>query len=315
MSHVSERRSFQSNRRHCKAIAHVSAPFKQLEQLVAKIQAQLAPTAHVQHNILLDGRGSKRKRQIDVLVTQKIGQYEINVAIECKDYKKPVNVKGVEEFYGLLTNVGAQKGVLARPKGFTKSAKTRADGYQIDLYSPFDTGAHKWQVQATIPAICDFRTARMSFGLVMSKPFPFRVPQNFYSDVVAYATNGKELGTPLAVASRRWNDGKFPSLPGEHQSLDIFATREVMMDNGYGTRVPIEISVSLLVERQLYFGQLPLSRVSGFKDEMTGKVITNAFEFGMMDPNEVEKKWLPIKDASQAPIRPVITMQGLIAWG
>ncbi|WP_316227592.1 MULTISPECIES: restriction endonuclease [unclassified Bradyrhizobium] len=290
-------------------------PFKELEELVAKIQAQLAPNAKVQHNVLLEGRQSKRKRQIDILVEQKIGQYQINIIIECKDYKKPVNVKGVEEFYGLFEDVGAQKGVLVCPKGFTKSAKARADGYQIDLYSPFDTGAHKWQVKATIPAICDFRSARMSFGVVMNKPFPFKIPQDFYSAVVAFDADGNELGTPLAVAMQRWNDGDFPFSRGDHKGLDIFSSREVMMDNGYGTRVPIEMSVSLMVVQKLYFGQLPLSRVSGFKDEMTGKVITNAFEFGMLDPEEVETTWLPIEDASKAPIHPVITMQGLIAWG
>ncbi len=288
--------------------------FKELEELVAKIQKQLAPHAQVQHNVLMVGRASKRKRQIDILVKQKIGQYEINVVIECKDYKKPVNVKGVEEFYGLLDDVGAQKGVLVCPKGFTKAAKTRADGFQIDLYSPFDTDAHKWQVKATIPAICDFRSAAMSFGVAMSAPFPFKMPGDFYSSVVAYDTDGNELGTPLDVAMRRWNDGEFPSAAGEHKSLDIFTTRAVMMDNGYGIRVPIQMSVSLFVEQQLFFGQLPLSRVSGFKDEMTGKVITNAFEFGMLEPDEVEKTWLAIKTESEAPIHPVIKMQGLIAW-
>jgi hypothetical protein len=46
-------------------------------------------------------------------------------------------MKGVEEFDGLLRDVGAQKGVLVCPKGFTGAATTRAQGLQIDLYSPF----------------------------------------------------------------------------------------------------------------------------------------------------------------------------------
>src|SRR5262249_3493052 len=94
------------------------------------------------------------RRQIDVLVRDKIGQYEINIVIECKDYNKPVDVKDVEEFDGLLRDVCAQKGVLVCPKGFTDAAKTRAQGLQIDVYSPFDTDPHKWQVRATIPALC-----------------------------------------------------------------------------------------------------------------------------------------------------------------
>ena len=73
-----------------------------LEILVAKIQKQLAPDAEVIHNAKLDGRNSKQKRQIDVLVRQKIGQYEMMIVLDCKDYARPVDVKGVEEFHGLI---------------------------------------------------------------------------------------------------------------------------------------------------------------------------------------------------------------------
>jgi hypothetical protein len=235
-------------------------PFQELEQLVATIQKQLAPQADVLHNVYMDGRQSKRKRQIDVLVRERIGQYEISIIIDCKDYKKPVDVKGVEEFDGLLADVGAQKGVLVCPAGFTASAKIRADGLQIDLYSPFDTGLHKWQVKATIPAICDFRSARISFGVQFSQPLPFRLASDFYSSTPAYRADGVELGTPLAFATRRWEDGELPSEPGIHENVDVFETREVLFDNGYGMRVPMEMYMSLYVDRELYFGQLPVPR-------------------------------------------------------
>ena len=49
---------------------------REFEQLVARIQKLLAPTADVLHDVRLEGRATKRKRQIDVLVTQQVGQYE-----------------------------------------------------------------------------------------------------------------------------------------------------------------------------------------------------------------------------------------------
>jgi hypothetical protein len=110
----------------------------ELELLVAKIQRELAPKSSVLHNVRLDGHLSGTKRQIDVLVRDKIGQYEISIIIDCKDYSKPVDVKDVEEFSGLQGDVRAQRGVLVCPKGFTKAAKTRAQSLQIDLYSPVD---------------------------------------------------------------------------------------------------------------------------------------------------------------------------------
>ncbi len=106
----------------------MAVDFKDLEILVAKIQKQLAPKAEILHDVKLDGRLSGTKRQIDVLVRDKIGQYEINIIIDCKDYNKPVDVKGVEKFDGLLRDVGAQKEVLVCPRGFTQTAKTRDSG-------------------------------------------------------------------------------------------------------------------------------------------------------------------------------------------
>ena len=87
--------------------------YRELEILVAKIQKQLAPDAEVLHNVKLDGRLSRTRRQIDVLVRQRIGQYEMAIVLECKDSARPIDVKGVEEFSGLVEDVGAQKRVCS----------------------------------------------------------------------------------------------------------------------------------------------------------------------------------------------------------
>lgn len=51
-------------------------------------------------------------RQVDVLVRQRIGQYERTIAIDCKDYGSPVDVKGIEEFNGWTAN-GTLQSTLA----------------------------------------------------------------------------------------------------------------------------------------------------------------------------------------------------------
>jgi hypothetical protein len=287
---------------------------RELELLVAKIQSQLAPNAEVLQDVLLEGRVTKRKRQIDVLVRDRVGQYDIQIIVECKDYKKRVDVKGVEEFYGLLTDVGAQKGVLVCPKGFTETAKTRAEGFQIDLYSPVDTNLHKWRVRATMPALCDFRKVMMSFQLAVSSPFPFSLPKEFYRNRIVFDENGADLGTIINVATKKWRDGVFPRDAGEYKDVKIFDTNSTHMDNGYGMKAPVDLSVSLFVERDLYFGQFPILKISGFKDEMSGGVITNAFEVGLLSPEEVERDWLKIASENDAPIKPVMTITGNVVW-
>ncbi len=236
----------------------------------SKIQQQLAPDAEVHHDVKLEGRATGRKRQVDVLVTQQVGQYEIRIVIECKDHARPVDVKGVETFYGQLDDVGGQKGVLVCPSGFTGTAKSRAEGLQIDLYSPVDTQPHKWQATVAVPALCDFRSAAMSFRLRTSGPYPFQMPYDFYRQSVLYDDEGNHRGTALENAVEKWNDGRYPTEVGEHLDLSVLDRVTVKTDNGLGMIVPVDLSVSLFVRKELYFGQFPITELSGFKDELRG---------------------------------------------
>jgi hypothetical protein len=291
--------------------------FRELELLVAKIQKQLAPNAEVLHDVKLDGRQSKVKRQIDVLVRERVGQYEISIIIDCKDYNKPADLKDVEEFEGMLKDVGAQKGVLVCPRGFTEAAKTRAEGLQIELYSPFDTDIHKWTVKATFPAICDFRSVVMAFKISTSAPLPLELELDFYLRNTTYNRSGQSLGTMLNNASWKWNNGQYPNDVGEHLDLAIFGTEPVFIDSGAirNLRVPVTLSVSIWVKRELCYGLLPVPKISGFKDEFSGKVITNSFQVGLLDPDEITKNWKLIPSEDEAPTRPVIVLVGTVLYG
>ena len=86
---------------------------RNLELLVHRIQRHLAPAAEMLHDVHLPGRNSKVDRQIDVLVRQKTGQYEMLIILDCKDHARPIDVTGVEAFVGLVKDVDAHKGVLA----------------------------------------------------------------------------------------------------------------------------------------------------------------------------------------------------------
>lgn len=290
---------------------------RELEILVAKIQAKLAPDAEVLHDVRLMGRESKRKRQIDVLVRQKIGQYEMLIVLDCKDYARPVDVKGVEEFHGLMADVGAHQGALVCPRGFSEAAKTRAEGLKIDLFSPIDTDPHKWQVNARMPTICDFREALYSIGIRTTAPLPFEFPADivgYFHKVVAHNKKKEELGVPGQIVQKKWENGEYPTDPGEHGEYPIFDEEEVLIDNGYGVLAPVNLTVSLLVQQKLFYGELPIDQVSGFRDELSGDVITNAFTIGLIDPNTVEKEWTQIASRDDLPRPPPLTVIGLIGY-
>jgi hypothetical protein len=293
------------------------APMKDstaLEVLVAKIQSQLARDAEITHNAHLMGRNSKTMRQIDVLVRQKIGQYEMLIVLDAKDYSRPVDVKGVEEFHGLLEDVGAHKGALVCPRGFSEAAKERARGWQIDLFSPVDTDAHKWQVKVTAPAICDFREAMVSLRFSSSASMPFRLSADMNALEVYDAESRQRLGPPIDASVDNWNKGLYPSEPGTHESLAIYGRKDVLIENGYGQLMLSELTVSILVRQNLYFGHIPIQQLSGFRDELSGAVITNAFTIGLVDPNEVEENWTRINSKEEAPSPVLLTFIGLIGY-
>lgn len=289
------------------------ADYKDLELLVAKIQRELAPTAEVVHNVYLQGRKSGRRRQIDVLVRDRIGQYEIQIVIDCKDYKKPVDVKSVEEFYGLLDDVGAQKGVLVCPSGFSETAKTRAEGLQISLYSPVDTDPHKWRVNPAVPTVCDFRSAAISFGLSISAPVPFTMPYDFQFSNPVTDSEGNPNGSMFDIAISKWNKGELPVEPGRHEKLRIYGDAP-HMDNGYSMNVHVDLWVGLSVQQELFYGLMPITRISGFKDEIGGGVITNAFDVGLLNPDEIFDTWKKIEKIGDAELPPVFPIQALVDW-
>lgn len=288
--------------------------WKQLEVLVAAIQKELSPNATVSHNVKLPGLQSETNRQIDVLVEQYIGQYAIKVVIDCKDYASPVDVKAVEEFHGLVQDVGAHKGALVCPSGFTKSAKKRARKLQIDLYSPADTGSHKWKVNLSLPTLCDFRSTGMAFGISCSTPLPFTIREAI-QNLMVHDEADKPIGAFLEIASDEWDNGEFPSDPGEHDRVPIMGGRITKVDNGHGTLVPVKLTVSLNVTQQLYIGHLPIEKLRGLKDEQTGVVVANAFTLGGIDPIHVQNEWVKVKADEELPFHPVMQVIGLHCWG
>jgi hypothetical protein len=296
------------------ALSHPAPDWQQLELLVAAIQRQLAPNAKVTHNAKLPGLLSETTRQVDVLVEQSIGQYSMRIAIDCKDYGVPVDVKGVEEFDGLVKDIGAQKGALVCPSGFTRSAKKRARKLDIDLYSPADTGAHKWQVRLALPVVCDFRATRIGFGISCSAPVPFRVPQKFFT-LPAFSNDDQNLGVIYDIATQRWNEGEYPFQPGAHEGVSLIPDVVTKIDNGYGTLAPVSLSVNLLVTSQRYYGHVPVEQLSGLRDEQTGLVITNAFTVGALDPIMVQNEWKKLGENEEPPLKPVFTVLGLHSWG
>lgn len=105
----------------------------QYETYVFGSLQRLFPGATVRQDVHLVGTKTGRPRQIDVLVERDLGGFELRIAVDCKCYKRKVNVNDVERFLGMLDDVRVSKGVLMTTKGYSKTAYQRAQNESRDI--------------------------------------------------------------------------------------------------------------------------------------------------------------------------------------
>ena len=102
------------------------------EQQVFELFREHFPKATVRKNVRVRGRFSKRKRQIDILITEKTPVGKLKTVIDTKCFQRKVDVKAVDGLAGFVDDVGAQKGMLITNMGYSKAALKRA------FYGPGD---------------------------------------------------------------------------------------------------------------------------------------------------------------------------------
>ena len=71
----------------------------------------------------------------------------------------------------------------------------------------------------------------------------------------------------------------------------------------------LNAKLNLVVESRLYFGELPLKELSGFKDEITGRTITKGFITKDLDVEEIQKYWRRINSLEELAIKPLLTLE------
>ena len=79
------------------------------------------------------GKHSRIDRQIDISVRGNIGGNKILGIIDCKHFSKNIDIKIIESFLGMLEDTKANFGLIITNKGFSPSAKNRANVRNLRL--------------------------------------------------------------------------------------------------------------------------------------------------------------------------------------
>jgi len=285
--------------------------WKKFEDLAARIQQSLSPEAEVKQNEYILGKRSKRQRQIDIALRKSVGQYELLIIIDCKDNKRPVDVKGVEGFIGLTKDVGANKGAIISAKGFTKSAYRRAIDAGIDLYTLVDAEAEEWQSYFTVPVLLDLRSfTERSFHFSGLEPGAnIEIQGKKFLTTYLYRENGDVIDSIHNLFNRKWQDGFFPIEPGEYDNLELVEGQAFLKGNNQ--LQPVNVMVRFTVEKILLFGQIPIVKGKGLLDNAQKKFIrSDGLFMGSLGVDgiplaEVEKNWRRIEAFDELAIEPV----------
>ena len=96
-----------------------------------------------QHNVKVQGKSLKH--QIDVYWEYETAGINHKVAIECKNYSKPISVGKIRDFFGVLSDIGNIAGVMVTKVGYQKGAKDFAEQYGIKLIVLRDPTEKDWE--------------------------------------------------------------------------------------------------------------------------------------------------------------------------
>ncbi|NOU09753.1 MAG: hypothetical protein HOO98_07015 [Nitrospira sp.] len=135
------------------AVMHPLPEWKEYELAVRDELAASLPDATVLADVRLPGIRSQTERQIDVLIEERLSGHLVRTAVDAKLYSRPLDVKDVEDFIGMLGDIEVERGLLVTKTGYTKAAMARAfaDSVDLDLDILSLEEFKQWQGRAALP--------------------------------------------------------------------------------------------------------------------------------------------------------------------
>jgi tetratricopeptide (TPR) repeat protein len=188
-----------------------------LEQIVAMLHK--SEDVKVETNVFLPPKSGdeSRKREVDVLLTSDVAGYSVQVAIQCKNYGKPITIGQIGEFKDLLDDVGIpyQYGIIVSVHGYQSGAISRAD--ELGIKTLVLEGLDETRLKAEIQDTFQF------FVYLLLVVENMHIRTEIADGYLAYCfwdedNNVHAFLTDLIVS--RWRNGEIPMKLGEY-SLDL----------------------------------------------------------------------------------------------
>jgi tetratricopeptide (TPR) repeat protein len=240
---------------------------KLLEQIVAMLHKSEGVT--VETNVFLTPKsGDKsREREIDVLLTRDVAGYTAKVAIQCKNYGKPITIGQIGEFKDLIDDVGIPYGIVVSVNGYQSGAVSRAK--ELGIKALILEGLDETRLRAEIQDAFQF------FVYLLLVVEDMRISTDIPNSYLAFSfcdEDKKFCGVFTDLIVNCWRNGEIPMELGEYP-LDL------KLPQGWH-----QVSNDKLVSPSSMSAKV---RVVGYLAEMSGKA--EEFKLKEADTNKIEK--------------------------
>jgi hypothetical protein len=216
-----------------------------LEDITAWLHDE--PGITVQKRVRLPTRHRDgRRREVDVLLSRDLAGYPVQIAIECKNQRKPVGSPIVDGFIGKLQDVGipVSHGILVSANGYTKPALKR--GSQDNLRMLEFAGLSKDGLKALV-SDC-FQSLVYAFAsvqnVIIETPIGTFDPE--YNVYAFFDKNGTYCGTIFDLIWRNWINGNLPQDIGTHE-ISLSVPADYVQKGSDIVAAPLKVTVILKV--------------------------------------------------------------------
>ncbi len=223
---------------------------KIVEGLVALLHEQ--PGISVQRNVHLPSTDGEETREIDVLISGQLVGYPVQIAIECKNYKREIGKADIDAFIGKLNDLGfpTQHGIYVCTSRYTKGAIKRAKNAGVRTFKL--DGLTRDRLAA---AIYDaLQSIIYLLPIMASLTFFNSAPVMSPQEMGTFVNESGESFIIFDLIWQNWCRGKYPMSIGKHSF-------EVEIPTGYtqiyqGKRLD-SVRVALTIEVIALVVQIP----------------------------------------------------------
>jgi hypothetical protein len=220
----------------------------------------------------------KRTREIDVLITSNVAGYKVHIALGCKNEAKALDTLAVDNFVGILTDVGipVQHGILVSANGYTRDAQDAAfsRGIRTLVFEGLSADRLGQEINAALKSVVYLLVSQFNLSML---PYVEDAWGNDPRFITAVLDRDDEppVTQIMTCVWELWVSGAIPATIDEHSICLMPKNAEAkwfvigtVWVTGWMASAPGTISHSILKDTQA--GKVDRVHISGKFDQIKG---------------------------------------------